>query len=225
MRKLFLVSLCIVSVSMLSACMPFSVLSRNPELIKIISDQLMEGEGSGVDEEEAAVEESSEEQDSATSGQDAEVTGTFAISDIDIDDSFLKGTKWKDYYNSTMEYAEDGTFYWYQDGNVKDDNYYYGKYTVYTGQTALDFVESNNLGGDEQASFIRSLFDGDDKKGLSSVILIDLEQSSFMLQGTEMLTNGRIEHSYIFGLVVNEGKSIFGTNIGTGKVYEFNLVE
>ena len=49
----------------------------------------------------------------------------------------------------------DGTFGWYQDKNVQDDNYYSGTYEAHRGQAGLDFLAESLT---EFEHFITSAF-------------------------------------------------------------------
>ncbi len=45
--------------------------------------------------------------------------------------------------DSYIVFNKDKTFYWYKDKNNLNDNYYYGTYTVYRGENAVQYISKN----------------------------------------------------------------------------------
>lgn len=69
--------------------------------------------------------------------------------DLDSTDK-LKGYSWKMGDGSLLVLNNDGTYYWYKDATDKTDNYYYGKYSTYLGDKAIEKI-SEKFGFNEEA--------------------------------------------------------------------------
>ncbi|MCI7804494.1 MAG: hypothetical protein MR503_05400 [Oscillospiraceae bacterium] len=66
---------------------------------------------------------------------------------------YLTGNKWETSAGMLLEFGKDGTFKWFNDKAVRDDNYYSGEFTVMVGQEAVDYLaENHGLAEDIQLS-------------------------------------------------------------------------
>lgn len=58
-------------------------------------------------------------------------------------DDLVKGYLWKANDGSMLYLYNDNTFVWYKEDNVFDNNYYYGTYELYKGDSAITYVDKS----------------------------------------------------------------------------------
>ena len=70
----------------------------------------------------------------------------------------ISGYSWKTNDEMYLYLYPDNSFLWFQDSSNLDDNYYYGTYEVYKGESAIDYVSEividNGATQDEQYQLI-----------------------------------------------------------------------
>lgn len=68
---------------------------------------------------------------------------------FDINKDYITNSNWQVLDdNSCFYFLDSGNYYWCKEKNNFDDNYYYGNYTVYQGQEAMDKLAELEYNGD-----------------------------------------------------------------------------
>lgn len=69
-----------------------------------------------------------------------EVNGESIVSSDDVTEDCFAGKSFVAGDGSVIYFYEDGSFYWYQDDAVHEDNYYAGTYGAYQGDDAVSYI-------------------------------------------------------------------------------------
>lgn len=122
-------------------------------------------------------------------------------------------------------FRSDGTFSWYQDKTVTDDNYYAGTFTVKTGEEALDCLDNElaDFGYSRQNAEKMIEMQYDQKYSVKNFIAVSCQNESFMLQGEEQLTD--VWPTAYCGFLVPEDNKLVLLNLSTGNWYWFGAEE
>lgn len=140
----------------------------------------------------------------------------------------LAGTAWiAQNDGSWWSFSVDGTFGWYQDKNVQDDNYYSGTYEAYRGQAGLDFLAESLTEFEHTKEAAEQLINDngklDDDYKLDNFVCFSCNNQSFMMNGQEQL-DGDWQTAY-YGFLVEEDSQLIILNLRTGTWYWFNKEE
>ena len=139
-----------------------------------------------------------------------------------VEKDILAGTAWNsDNDNSYWVFNEDGTFYWYKDKGVTDDNYFGGSYKSYSGEAVFDSI------GDvdpywaviTQEELLKGFNNADDYK-VDDSLYIDTTYNTYLLDGVEKLSQ-ETKNSY-YGFLSEDGKTLSIVNMSTGSLYNFS---
>ena len=139
-----------------------------------------------------------------------------------VEKDILAGTAWNsDNDNSYWVFNEDGTFYWYKDKGVTDDNYFGGTYKSYSGEAVFDSIGDVDpyLAGITQEELLKGFNNADDYK-LEDSLYIDTTYNTYLLDGVEKLSR-ETKNSY-YGFLAEDGKTLSIVNMSTGSLYNFS---
>ncbi len=139
-----------------------------------------------------------------------------------VEKDVLAGTAWNsDNDNSYWVFNEDGTFYWYKDKGVTDDNYFGGSYKSYSGEAVFDSIGDVDpyLAGITQEELLKGFNNADDYK-LEDSLYIDTTYNTYLLDGVEKLSR-ETKNSY-YGFLAEDGKTLSIVNMSTGSLYNFS---
>ena len=139
-----------------------------------------------------------------------------------VEKDILAGTAWNsDNDNSYWVFNEDGTFYWYKDKGVTDDNYFGGTYKSYSGEAVFDSIGDVDpyLAGITQEELLKGFNNADDYK-LEDSLYIDTTYNTYRLDGVEKLSQ-ETKNSY-YGFLAEDGKTLSIVNMSTGSLYNFS---
>ena len=139
-----------------------------------------------------------------------------------VEKDVLAGTAWNsDNDNSYWVFNEDGTFYWYKDKGVTDDNYFGGTYKSYSGEAVFDSIGDVDpyLAGITQEELLKGFNNADDYK-LEDSLYIDTTYNTYLLDGVEKLSR-ETKNSY-YGFLAEDGKTLSIVNMSTGSLYNFS---
>ena len=138
-----------------------------------------------------------------------------------VEKDILAGTAWNsDNDNSYWVFNEDGTFYWYKDKGVTDDNYFGGSYKSYSGEAVFDSIGDVDpyLAGITQEELLKGFNNADDYK-VEDSLYIDTTYNTYLLDGVEKLSQ-ETKNSY-YGFLSEDGKTLSIVNMSTGSLYNF----
>lgn len=139
-----------------------------------------------------------------------------------VEKDILAGTAWNsDNDNSYWVFNEDGTFYWYKDKGVTDDNYFGGSYKSYSGEAVFDSIGDVDpyLAGITQEELLKGFNNADDYK-VEDSLYIDTTYNTYLLDGVEKLSQ-ETKKSY-YGFLSEDGKTLSIVNMSTGSLYNFS---
>lgn len=139
-----------------------------------------------------------------------------------VEKDILAGTAWNsDNDNSYWVFNEDGTFYWYKDKGVTDDNYFGGSYKSYSGEAVFDSIGDVDpyLAGITQEELLKGFNNADDYK-VENSLYIDTTYNTYLLDGVEKLSQ-ETKNSY-YGFLSEDGKTLSIVNMSTGSLYNFS---
>lgn len=137
-----------------------------------------------------------------------------------LDAEYFADTAWiASNDGSRWEFGEDGTFHWYRDGNVKDDNYYAGTCTFYTGEEAMDYLTGPLAEYGITAEELTGLFSASEEYSLGNLVCLAAVNQTFILEGREQLSAPR--ETYYFGFLLEDGTHLSLLNLQTASRYEF----
>ena len=139
-----------------------------------------------------------------------------------VEKDVLAGTAWNsDNDNSYWVFNEDGTFYWYKDKGVTDDNYFGGSYKSYSGEAVFDSIGDVDpyLAGITQEELLKGFNNADDYK-VEDSLYIDTTYNTYLLDGVEKLSQ-ETKNSY-YGFLSEDGKTLSIVNMSTGSLYNFS---
>ena len=139
-----------------------------------------------------------------------------------VEKDILAGTAWNsDNDNSYWVFNEDGTFYWYKDKGVTDDNYFGGSYKSYSGEAVFDSIGDVDpyLSGITQEELLKGFNNADDYK-VEDSLYIDTTYNTYLLDGVEKLSQ-ETKNSY-YGFLSEDGKTLSIVNMSTGSLYNFS---
>ena len=139
-----------------------------------------------------------------------------------VEKDILAGTAWNsDNDNSYWVFNEDGTFYWYKDKGVTDDNYCGGSYKSYSGEAVFDSIGDVDpyLAGITQEELLKGFNNADDYK-VEDSLYIDTTYNTYLLDGVEKLSQ-ETKNSY-YGFLSEDGKTLSIVNMSTGSLYNFS---
>lgn len=120
--------------------------------------------------------------------------------------------------NSYLVLKSDKSFYWYKDINNKDE-YYYGKYTIYRGEKAIDYISSDlsiyGIDEEYQRSYLKD-------KNIDNYYNLNLKNE-------KLITNNNEEKLYketrYYGLSSNDYKKLEFINMDANNFAIFTLDE
>jgi protein PXR1 len=139
-----------------------------------------------------------------------------------VEKDILAGTAWNsDNDNSYWVFNEDGTFYWYKDKGVTDDNYFGVSYKSYSGEAVFDSIGDVDpyLAGITQEELLKGFNNADDYK-VEDSLYIDTTYNTYLLDGVEKLSQ-ETKNSY-YGFLSEDGKTLSIVNMSTGSLYNFS---
>ena len=139
-----------------------------------------------------------------------------------VEKDILAGTAWNsDNDNSYWVFNEDGTFYWYKDKGVTDDNYFGGSYKSYSGEAVFDSIGDVDpyLAGITQEELLKGFNNADDYK-VEDSLYIDTTYNTYLLDGVEKLSQ-ETKNSY-YGFLSEDGQTLSIVNMSTGSLYNFS---
>lgn len=139
---------------------------------------------------------------------------------FELEDTYFSGTSWiASNDGSQWNFDEDGTFHWYQDGAVTDDNYYAGTYTFYVGEKAKDYlIDALAEFGITEEELLQTI-NGREEYGLEHFVCLTTTNESFLLNGTEQLSEPTQTH--YCGFLLEDGERLSLLNMSTAGEYEF----
>ena len=148
--------------------------------------------------------------------------GLESTEEAKVEKDVLAGTAWNsDNDNSYWVFNEDGTFYWYKDKGVTDDNYFGGSYKSYSGEAVFDSIGDVDpyLAGITQEELLKGFNNADDYK-VEDSLYIDTTYNTYLLDGVEKLSQ-ETKNSY-YGFLSEDGKTLSIVNMSTGSLYNFS---
>ena len=134
----------------------------------------------------------------------------------------ISNNSWQAGDGSVIIFNKDGTYYWYRDIEVKDDYYYYGKYKIYRGEAAIEFVDSLTQYGvtkKEQEDYIARL----DGVELEDYYCVELTIESFIMDYQENATNPWT--NYFIGVHYEKENVLDFLNMNAASYATFKLYE
>ena len=156
-----------------------------------------------------------------------------ALSVILLSKFFAKDNNKYDYENiighsfvvsddSYIVFNKDNSFYWYQSKDNLNDNYYYGSYTVYRGDNAVNNIAQNlslyNLTKEDQYLFINS-FDGENDN-LDLYYNLNLYNEKIVVDG---VSNKMSKDTNYYGIAYNDFKEFKMVNMTSSNYAVFLL--
>lgn len=140
---------------------------------------------------------------------------TATVSKIKLDVSY---TSWIASDGSEMKF-ENGTMKWYQHEGEYDDNYYFGKYEVYIGEEAIEFITEDLKEYGVTRDELEDIFDRNDEYSEDNFVVFDLVYDGITVDGeTTVPTNPRIPW---YGFILEDNTYLDVANMNTGTYYSF----
>ena len=148
-----------------------------------------------------------------TGGEHEELT-------FELESTYFSGTSWiASNDGSQWTFDEDGTFHWYQDGAVTDDNYYAGTYTFYVGRQAKDYLTDALAEFGITEEELLQTINARAEYGLEHFVCLTTTNESFLLNGAEQLSEPTQTH--YCGFLLEDGERLSLLNMRTATQYEF----
>lgn len=147
----------------------------------------------------------------------------FMISQLfNQDYSDIKGYKWKANDNSVLYLYNDDTFIWYKDDFIYYDNYYTGKYEVYKGIAAINYMTNElplyGVTAEEQMDLI---YNQQIDNAMENYYVIVLDNEYLKIDGEEQVYS---DDTYYFGFY-NESKEYLDlVNVKTANYSGFTRI-
>ena len=121
-------------------------------------------------------------------------------------DDKVSNHNWKASDNSYLELNEDGTFSWYKDKTVTNDNYYTGIYTIKNGASAI--VDISNY----HSINYGQLFTNNNIK-TNNIYYLNFSVTSRIIDGEERLNGTTDETHYMLYLYEGSTDTLEGVNL------------
>lgn len=139
---------------------------------------------------------------------------------FELEGTYFSGTSWVAANDgSQWAFDEDGTFHWYQDGAVTDDNYYSGTYMFYVGKQAKDYLTDTLAEFGITEEELLQTINAREEYGLDHLVCLTTMNESFMLNGQEQLSEPM--ETYYCGFLLEDGERLSLLNMQTATQYEF----
>lgn len=156
--------------------------------------------------------------------QDEDVISSFQYESAPLS---IEGNSFYDTDKSKIIFNNDGTFVWYQDENITDDNYYKGTYTVKYGADAENYLKNTNFPKTPlDFSKMDNIYGKKDYYTKDNLIAFELKHTDAVANGKNMLEDADTNITYYFGFVSDEdGYKIDVVHIATGGYHTFTLID
>lgn len=144
--------------------------------------------------------------------------------DKSMEQDALAGTSWiAENDGSQWVFGEDQSFFWYQTKGETDDNYYGGTYEFHIGQDAVNYLTEDLSSYGVSEEEITGVFGSAEGYTLDNFVCFSTTNTTFMLNGTEQLSD-EVVTSY-FGFLLSNGSVLDIANMNTGTYYGFEKEE
>ena len=132
--------------------------------------------------------------------------------------NFVKNTTWSGSDDSELIFKED-RLDWYQSADEHNDNYYSGKYKLYTGKRAVKYIttdlEEYGITKDE----LQRVFDSRDEFSEKNFVVFDIRYDKFVLDGEEQEITRPL--APWFGFILEDDTFLYVVNMNTASYYSF----
>lgn len=140
---------------------------------------------------------------------------TYELDNTDGADK-LKGYSWKMGDGSLLVLNNDGTYYWYKDANDKTDNYYYGKYSTYLGDKAVEKFSENFQFNEEEYKKNTQILRND-------IYYLKLDKEGTVISGKKSIVSQTTHYALFF---YNASSNLaVGMNLGTQSTVSLKKVK
>lgn len=148
-----------------------------------------------------------------------------SATDKQADSDPLTGTSWlADNDGSQWVFRTDGSFSWYRDKDVIDDNYYAGNYTAHRGEAAVNYLVEDlaeyGCTREDIETIISQNEQFDQDYNIDNFICFSCDNKSYLLDGQEQLSGEWLTAYY--GFLLAEDSSLAIINLRTGSYYSFS---
>lgn len=124
--------------------------------------------------------------------------------------------------DSYIVFNKDNSFYWYQSKDNLNDNYYYGSYTIYRGDNAVNNISQNlalyNLTKEDQYSFINSF--ESEGNNIDLYYNLNLHNEKIVVDG---VSNEMSRDTNYYGMAYNDFKEFKMVNMTSSNYAVFLL--
>lgn len=127
-------------------------------------------------------------------------------------------TNWVASDGSEMVFAAN-TFYWYKSSTDHNDNYYFGKYEIYIGSDAVDFITTDLSNYGVTRSELESVFAKNEEYSEDNFIVVNLNYSKMVINGETSVPETTLVPWY--GFILDDGTILDVANMNTGTYYKF----
>ena len=141
---------------------------------------------------------------------------------------YFNSHKWLESHSSSYLVPEsDGTFKYYQDKNVTDNNYYSGHYKLYTGADALNYICND----EEMAKYgvtqneVNTMIERSSDYSLDNFVCLVLINEECIIDGKNTLENNTVSPYFGFYIVDSETSYLDIANMNKGEYYWFKAEE
>ena len=141
---------------------------------------------------------------------------------------YFNSHKWLESHSSSYLVPEsDGTFKYYKDKNVTDNNYYSGHYKLYTGADALNYICND----EEMAKYgvtqneVNSMIERSSDYSLDNFVCLVLINEECIIDGKNTLENNTVSPYFGFYIVDSETSYLDIANMNKGEYYWFKAEE
>ena len=158
------------------------------------------------------------------SNNDTSIIEQFEYNKNPID---ISGKSFYDTDQSYITFEKDGSFSWYKEKNVQNDNYYKGTYAVYYGADAEKYLQSLTFSESELAydfSNLNKIYGNVDYQTKDNLIVFILDHTEIVADGENQLDNAITTTKY-FGFVMNDKIHLDMAHMSTGTYHTFELAE
>lgn len=139
----------------------------------------------------------------------------------------ISGKSFYDTDKSFITFEEDGTFSWYKEKDIQNDNYYKGTYTAYYGADAEKYLQSLTFSESELAydfSNLNKIYGNADYQTKNNLIVFILDHTEIIVDGENQLDNAQPTTKY-FGFVMDDNVHLDMAHMATGSYHTFELAE
>lgn len=141
--------------------------------------------------------------------------------DIDIEDEITSQNWVETNSNSYLVFSSGKKFKYYMDYNDTDDYYYEGKYEIYVGEDALEYITEDLEEYDIDEDDIEDKIDDNRDYDMSNLVCLVLKNNTQMIGGINALSDTVVTPYYGFYIADDDEPSMDLWSMNVGMIFEF----